>query len=77
MPLDILIADDSDAVRMAVRNYLTERNFNVCGDAIDGEDAIEKVDIKRRCVKEDCITLYLVPPSKSGRDERGRESLCE
>ena len=62
MPLEILIADDSDSVRMAVRHYLTERNFNVCGEAIDGADAIEKT----RELKPDLILLDLAMPRANG-----------
>jgi DNA-binding NarL/FixJ family response regulator len=62
MPLEILIADDSSAVRKAVRNYLTERHFNVCGEAIDGEDAIEKT----RKLKPDLILLDLAMPRANG-----------
>jgi len=38
----ILIADDSGTFRTAVRAYLTRQNFEVCGEAIDGTDALEK-----------------------------------
>ena len=38
----ILIADDSAAFRKAVRTYLTQRNFAVCGEATDGTDVPEK-----------------------------------
>jgi DNA-binding NarL/FixJ family response regulator len=62
MSKDILIADDSDAVRGAVRSYLTDRNFNVCGEAIDGEDAIEKT----RELKPDVILLDLAMPRVNG-----------
>jgi len=62
MSLEILIADDSDAVRKAVRSYLTERNFNVCGEAIDGEDAIEKTPK----LKPDLILLDLAMPRANG-----------
>jgi DNA-binding NarL/FixJ family response regulator len=62
MPPEILIADDSNAVRKAVRSYLTERNFNVCGEAIDGQDAIEKT----RELKPDLILLDLAMPGANG-----------
>lgn len=62
MPFEILIADDSDAVRKALRSYLTQRNFNVCGEAIDGEDAIEKT----RELKPDLILLDLAMPRANG-----------
>ncbi len=38
----ILIADDSASTRKVIRDYLTQRNFDVCGEAIDGVDALEK-----------------------------------
>ena len=38
----ILVADDSDTVRRVICTCLKERNFQVCGDAVDGEDVIEK-----------------------------------
>ncbi|MGC1968296.1 MAG: response regulator transcription factor [Candidatus Acidiferrales bacterium] len=38
----ILIADDSATTRKVIRDYLTQRNFEVCGEAIDGVDALEK-----------------------------------
>jgi DNA-binding NarL/FixJ family response regulator len=38
----ILIADDSGTFRKAVRTYLTRQNFEVCGEATDGTDALEK-----------------------------------
>jgi DNA-binding NarL/FixJ family response regulator len=38
----ILIADDSGLFRRAVRAYLIRRNFKVCGEAIDGNDVLEK-----------------------------------
>jgi DNA-binding NarL/FixJ family response regulator len=42
MPKGILIADDSATARKAIRAYLNQRNFEVCGEAIDGVDALEK-----------------------------------
>jgi two-component system response regulator MprA len=38
----ILIADDSEVFRKAVRNYLAVQNFEICGEAIDGTDVLEK-----------------------------------
>ena len=42
MPNGILIADDSAIARKAIRAYLNQRNLEVCGEAIDGVDALEK-----------------------------------
>jgi DNA-binding NarL/FixJ family response regulator len=44
VPNGILIADDSGLFRKAVRDFLTQRNFEVCGEAIDGNDVLEKAD---------------------------------
>jgi DNA-binding NarL/FixJ family response regulator len=38
----ILIADDSATARKVIRAYLNQRNLEVCGEAIDGVDALEK-----------------------------------
>jgi hypothetical protein len=40
----ILIVDDLAAVRKAVRSFLTEFGFAVCGEAVDGYDAIQKAE---------------------------------
>lgn len=58
----ILVADDSDIVRRAVRSYLTERDFEVCGEAVDGEDAVEKA----RKLKPDLILLDVAMPRTNG-----------
>jgi DNA-binding NarL/FixJ family response regulator len=42
VPQEILIADDNDITRGALRSYLVRHNLSVCGEAIDGKDAIEK-----------------------------------
>jgi DNA-binding NarL/FixJ family response regulator len=44
VPNGILIADDSGLFRKAVRSYLTQHNLEVCGEAIDGNDVLEKAD---------------------------------
>ena len=58
----ILVADDSDTVRRVVRSYLTERDFDVCGEAVDGEDAVEKA----RKLKPDLILLDVAMPRTNG-----------
>lgn len=40
----ILIADDSGHFRKAVRAFLTQHNFEVCGEATDGNDVLQKAD---------------------------------
>ena len=38
----ILIADDNDIVRTIIRFFLETEGFAICGEAVDGVDAIEK-----------------------------------
>src|SRR3984957_15946838 len=43
MPKSILIVDDSPQIRKLVRTYFDrETDFQICGEGIDGLDAIEK-----------------------------------
>ena len=58
----ILIADDSDAVRRAVHSCLTRGEFEVCGEAVDGEDAIEKA----WALKPDLVLLDVAMPRANG-----------
>ncbi|MFZ1030857.1 MAG: response regulator transcription factor [Candidatus Acidiferrales bacterium] len=58
----ILVADDSDIVRRAVHSYLTQRDFDVCGEAVDGEDVVEKA----RKLKPDLILLDVAMPRTNG-----------
>src|SRR5580700_10346941 len=58
----ILVADDSDAVRRVIRAYLTQEDFEVCGEAVDGEDAVEKA----RKLKPDLILLDVAMPRTNG-----------
>ena len=58
----VLLADDSAAVRRAVRAYLTARNFPVCGEAEDGVEAIERA----KELKPDVILLDLAMPRLNG-----------
>ena len=53
---NILIVDDSQAVRAVIRSLIQESNgLRVCGEAVDGLDAIEKT----RELKPDLILLDL------------------
>src|SRR6266404_1712774 len=58
----ILIADDNAAFRGAVRTYLTQQKFEVCGEAIDGTDALEKATELGPAL----ITLDLRMPNMNG-----------
>jgi len=59
----ILIVDDCEAVRDAVRFHLENRaGFEICGEAVDGVDAIEKT----KNLKPDVILLDLHMPRMNG-----------
>jgi CheY-like chemotaxis protein len=61
----ILVVDDSDAVRKVTRLFLeTQIDLEVCGEAVDGVDAIEKA----KELKPDLIVLDLVMPRMNGID---------
>lgn len=60
---EILIADDSDSVRAAICSRLkNEPGLVVCGEAVDGLDAIEKANE----LQPDLILLDLRLPKLSG-----------
>jgi DNA-binding NarL/FixJ family response regulator len=58
----ILVAEDSETVRKVICRCLSASDFQVCGDAIDGEDAIEKA----RKLKPDLVLLDLAMPRTNG-----------
>jgi DNA-binding NarL/FixJ family response regulator len=63
MPKSILIVDDSDTVRKVTRLFLESQiDLNVCGEAVDGVDAIEKA----KALKPDLILLDLAMPRMNG-----------
>jgi DNA-binding NarL/FixJ family response regulator len=62
LPKCILIVDDSLAVRNAVRSFLEESGFGVCGEAVDGHDAIQKA----KELNLDLIILDFAMPRMNG-----------
>jgi two-component system alkaline phosphatase synthesis response regulator PhoP len=52
----ILIADDNDIVRTIIRFFLETKGFAICGEAVDGVDAIEP----------DLIVLDVAMPRMNG-----------
>jgi DNA-binding NarL/FixJ family response regulator len=60
----ILIADDSAHTRRIVRDYFTRRHFSVCGEAIDGGDAIKKT----RLLRPSLVILDLAMPQVNGAE---------
>jgi len=63
VPVRILIVDDHDIVRQGVRVLLRSRaEWEVCGEAEDGIDALEKVEQ----LKPDLVVLDVSMPYKDG-----------
>jgi DNA-binding NarL/FixJ family response regulator len=61
----VLIADDSYSVRRALREaFARESDFEVCAEAHDGRDAIEKA----LRLRPDLIVLDLLMPDMNGLD---------
>jgi DNA-binding NarL/FixJ family response regulator len=60
----VLLIDDGDAVRDVIRIFLEKRGFQVCGEAADGIDAIEKA----KTLKPDVIILDLAMPRMNGME---------
>lgn len=69
--LRILLADDHDAARRGLRDLL-QPQWEVCGEASDGQEAIEQA----RAVRPDVVLLDLKMPRVNGLDA-AREILRE
>ncbi|HEY0704318.1 MAG TPA: response regulator transcription factor [Candidatus Acidoferrales bacterium] len=60
----ILIADDHEAVRRGLRSAVVAAGWELCGEAVHGQDAVEKV----QALKPDLIILDLSMPVMNGLD---------
>jgi two-component system, NarL family, sensor kinase len=59
----ILIADDHEMLRRGMRNTLqTELDLEICGEAVDGQDAVEKV----KALQPDLVILDINMPALNG-----------
>jgi len=59
----ILLVDDSELIRLATRHFLeSQPGFEVCGEAVDGVDALEKASH----LHPDLIILDVVLPRMNG-----------
>jgi YesN/AraC family two-component response regulator len=58
----ILIVDDNPVARVTLRELLDWHSFQVCGDAKDGKEAVEKV----MELKPDIVLLDINMPVMSG-----------
>jgi DNA-binding NarL/FixJ family response regulator len=60
---NILIVDDSELIRVATRHFLeSQPGFKVCGEAVDGIDALEKATH----LNPDLIILDIAMPRMNG-----------
>jgi DNA-binding NarL/FixJ family response regulator len=63
LPKCILLVDDNPAIRMALRKFLEgHTEYQVCGEASDGLDAIEKAAV----LHPDLVVLDLSMPRMDG-----------
>jgi DNA-binding NarL/FixJ family response regulator len=59
----ILLVDDSELIRLATRHFLeSQPGFKVCGEAVDGIDALEKASH----LHPDLIILDIAMPRMNG-----------
>jgi len=58
----VLIADDSDSIRLVIKDILEIGKHNLVGEAIDGEDAIKKYS----SLRPEIMLLDLAMPKKDG-----------
>ena len=69
MKLRILLADDHEIVRRGLRNLLqNHEGWEVCGEAIDGREAVEKA----KQLKPDVIIVDIGMPNLNGLDATRR-----
>jgi DNA-binding NarL/FixJ family response regulator len=64
VPQRILIVDDHEAVRDVLRAFLEQTGYVVCGEAVDGLEAIEKA----KELKPNLIVLDLSMPRLNGAE---------
>jgi DNA-binding NarL/FixJ family response regulator len=69
MSFSLVIADDHDIIREGIKGIVSQdQNFKVIGEAVDGEEALEKV----RELKPDILLLDITMPKVSGLDVIGQ-----
>ena len=58
----ILIVDDAAFMRMMLKDILTKNGFEICGEASNGKDALEKY----KELNPDLVTLDITMPDMDG-----------
>jgi len=69
----VLVVDDHEVVRKGVRSLLARSGYEVCGEAVDGEDAVEKA----MALRPEVIVMDVSMPKLNGLEaaRQLRESL--
>jgi CheY-like chemotaxis protein len=62
MPNGLLIVDDNTNIRYLIRTFLESMGYTVCGEAVDGVDALEKAT----ALQPDLILLDMLMPRMNG-----------
>jgi DNA-binding LytR/AlgR family response regulator len=63
LSIRILLVDDNESVRRGLRSFLFSRaDFLICGEAVDGLDAIEKA----KALQPDVVLMDITMPRMSG-----------
>jgi two-component system chemotaxis response regulator CheY len=57
-----MIADDSDSIRLVLRDIISIGQYELAGEAKDGKEAVEKFS----AIKPDLLLLDLAMPKKDG-----------
>ena len=61
----ILVVDDHEVVRRGICSVLaTESSVTLCGEAVDGKDAVEKA----KALRPDIIVMDITMPQMNGLD---------
>ncbi len=58
----VLVVDDTVFMRMTLNNFLSNNGFEVIGEAVNGQDAIEKF----KQLKPDLVTMDITMPVLTG-----------
>ncbi len=64
MKYKVLICDDAEFMRTLLRDILERAGFEVVGEAVNGNDAVQKF----KELNPDIVTMDIVMPLKSGID---------
>lgn len=62
MAKTILIVDDAAFMRMMLKNIFTKAGYEICGEAVDGIDGVQKF----KDLSPDLVTLDITMPNKDG-----------